>query len=81
MDFVIAGISLNDLAEQERLPSLRYTVSNHFLFDTSVFSLALIVHCQLSRQKKMAHFERKNLTAKRKRLLARQKRITTRQKK
>ena len=35
--------SLNDLAEQERMPSLRY-VSNHFLFDTSVFSLALIFH-------------------------------------
>ena len=41
-------ISLNDLAEQERLPSLRY-VSNHFLFDTSVFSLALIFHCSALR--------------------------------
>ena len=30
-DIVIAGISLNNLAEQERPPSLRY-VSNHFLF-------------------------------------------------
>ena len=39
LDFFIAGISLNDPAEQERLPSLRY-VNNHFLFDTSVFSLA-----------------------------------------
>ena len=39
LDFFIAGISLNDSAEQERLPSPRY-VSNHFLFDTSVFSLA-----------------------------------------
>ena len=41
-DIVIAGISLNDLAEQERPPSLRY-VSNHFLFDTSV-RLAVSLH-------------------------------------
>ena len=47
-DVFVAGISLNDLAEQERLPSLRY-VSNHFLFDTSVFSLASIFHCFASR--------------------------------
>ena len=48
LDFFIAGISLNDSAEQERLPSPRY-VSNHFLFDTSVFSLALIFHCSALR--------------------------------
>ena len=41
-------MSPNDLAEQERLPSLRYG-SNHFLFDTSVFSLALIFHCSALR--------------------------------
>ena len=42
------GMSLNDLAEQERLPSLCY-VSDHFLFDTLVFSLALIFHCSALR--------------------------------
>ena len=47
MDDFIARISLNDLAEQER-PSLRYE-SNHFLFHTSLFSLALIFHRSASR--------------------------------
>ena len=37
-DFFVAGVSLNDLAEQDRLPSLCY-VSSHFLFDASVFLL------------------------------------------
>ena len=46
--FFIAGISLNDLAERERLPSLRY-VSKHFLLDTSVFSFAWIFHYSASR--------------------------------
>ena len=46
--FFIARISLNDLAEQERLSSPRY-VSNHFSFDTSVFSPTLMFHCSASR--------------------------------
>ena len=38
---VIVGISLNDLVEQERL-CLPFVICSYFLFDTSVFSLALI---------------------------------------
>ena len=55
--FFMAGISPNDLAEQERLPSPRY-VSNHFLFDTSVFSLTLIFHCSASRRELLHHGRR-----------------------
>ena len=47
-DIFIAGISLNDLTEQEKLPSLR-CVNNHFLFYRSVFSLTLLFHGFASR--------------------------------
>ena len=45
---VIAGVRPH--CTRKALPSLRY-VSDHFLFDTSVFSLALIFHCSASRHK------------------------------
>ena len=50
-EFFIAGISLNDLSKQERLPSLRY-VSKHFLFDRSLFSFAMIFHRSASRHER-----------------------------